>query len=157
MSPWMHMLAESQGKIGWRNFTEGYILTHFYKIQKFHLTMTSSYLNGTDWTKQFINKFLQITHSQWIYRNILLHNKRQGYICNKQLEDLLQDINKLSNLRPKEVPESSWCLLEINLMELTSPHIETQRFWTLAVQKQLWWQNSWRTNKVQGSSKSIRG
>jgi hypothetical protein len=32
MSSKMHALAESQDKIGWRNFTEGYVSSHFYDI-----------------------------------------------------------------------------------------------------------------------------
>ena len=44
----MRALAESQDKIGWKNFTEGYISTHFNNIQQFHLSMSSSYLNGVD-------------------------------------------------------------------------------------------------------------
>jgi succinate dehydrogenase flavin-adding protein (antitoxin of CptAB toxin-antitoxin module) len=80
MSEKMRSLAESQDRIGWRNFTEGYISTHFYDIQRFHLLKSSSYLNGLDWTKQFISKLLQLTHSQWIYRNISLHDKKQGYL-----------------------------------------------------------------------------
>ncbi len=80
MSDKMRSLAESQDKIGWRHFTEGYISIHFYNIQHFHLSMSGRYLNGSDWTKQFISKFLQLTHSQWIYQNISLHDKKQGYL-----------------------------------------------------------------------------
>jgi hypothetical protein len=40
----MCALAESQAKIGWRNFAEGYISTHFYNIQRLHLLMSSNYL-----------------------------------------------------------------------------------------------------------------
>ncbi len=75
MSHQFRALAANQDLIGWRDFTKGYISTHFYAIQFFHLTMSSSYLNGEDWTKQFISKLLQITHSQWIYQNISLHNR----------------------------------------------------------------------------------
>ena len=64
MSDKMRSLAESQDKIGWWHFTEGYISIHFYNIQRFHLSMSGRYLNGSDWTKQFISKFLQLTHSQ---------------------------------------------------------------------------------------------
>jgi hypothetical protein len=67
MSPQSKVLAKSQDLIGWRDFTEGYISTHFYAIQSFHLAMSSDYLNGEDWIKQFISKILQITHSQWIF------------------------------------------------------------------------------------------
>jgi hypothetical protein len=75
MSPQFKALARSQDLIGCRDFTEGYISTHFYEIQSFHLAMSSSYLSGKDWTKQYISKLLQITHSQWIYCNISLHNR----------------------------------------------------------------------------------
>jgi hypothetical protein len=68
MSPKLKALAESQDRIGWKNFTKGHISTQFYEIQTFHLAMSSSYLNGLDWTKHFITKILQIRHSQWIYR-----------------------------------------------------------------------------------------
>jgi hypothetical protein len=46
MSQKMRTLAESQDKIGWRNFMEGYISSHLYNIQLFHLSMSSSYLNS---------------------------------------------------------------------------------------------------------------
>jgi hypothetical protein len=75
MSPKLKALAESQDKIRWRNFTEGHISIHFYEIQTFHLAMSSSFINGTDWTKQFFTRILQITHSQWIYWNISLQDK----------------------------------------------------------------------------------
>jgi hypothetical protein len=133
MSKMMRALADSQDKIGWRHFTEGYISTHFYNIQRFHLSMSSNYLNGADWTKQFISKILQLTHSQWIYRNISLHDKRQGCLWKKQSESLLQTIADLSNLSPEEVPNNSRFLLEFNFTELTKAHLETQRYWTLAM------------------------
>ncbi len=79
MTKKMCTLADSQDKIGWRNFTEGYISIHFYNIQWFHLSMSSNYLNGADWTKQFISRILQLTHSQWMYRGISLHDKHLGY------------------------------------------------------------------------------
>jgi hypothetical protein len=63
MSDKMRALAASQEKIGWQNFTEGYISWHFYNIQQFHLSMSNNFLNGSDWTKQFITKILQVTHS----------------------------------------------------------------------------------------------
>jgi hypothetical protein len=106
MSQKMHALAESQDKIGWRNFTDGYISMHFYSIQHFYLLLSGNYLNRADWTRQFINKILQLTRLQWIYRKISLHDKRQGYLHNKQLEDLLREILNLSDLSPKDVLES---------------------------------------------------
>ncbi len=124
----MRALAVSQEKIGWQNFTEGYISWHFYNIQRFHLSMSNNFFNGSDWTMQFITKILQITHFQWIYRNISLHNKHQGYLRTKQLEDLIQEITELLELSPDKVPENCRFLLEVNFTKLTSSHLETQRY-----------------------------
>ena len=44
----MRSLTSSQDKIGWRNFMEGCISTHFYFIQHYHLALSGSYLNGSD-------------------------------------------------------------------------------------------------------------
>ena len=99
--------------------------------------MSSNYLNSADWTKQFISKILQLIHSQWIYHNISLHNKRHGYLWNKQSESLLQTIAELSNLSPEELPNNSRFLLEFNFTELTKAYLETQQYWTLTVNKAL--------------------
>jgi hypothetical protein len=95
--------------------------------------MSNNFLNGSDWTKQFISKLLQITHSQWIYRNISLHDRGQRYLRNKQLEYLLQEITELSDFSPNKVPESCQFFLEVNFTDLTSSHLVTQRYWTLAM------------------------
>jgi mannose-6-phosphate isomerase class I len=80
MSATMRHIAESQDKIGWRRFTEGCISKEFHKRQTVFLQMTNNRLKGKDWTKQLISRLLQITHSQWIYRNITLHNRTNGYL-----------------------------------------------------------------------------
>jgi hypothetical protein len=141
MPPKLKALAESQDQIGWRNFTEGHISTHFYKIQTFHLAKSSSLLNVADWTKHFITKILQITHSQWIYRNILLHDKCQGYLHNKRAEELMKEMESLADLAPEDIPEASRFLLKINFTELSKYHPETQKYWILAVNAALAAQN----------------
>jgi hypothetical protein len=67
----------------------------------------------------------------------LLHNRRQGYLQNKQAADLLKEIQELSEVSPKKVPKSSCFLLEINFTELTHSHLKTQRYWIFAVQAAL--------------------
>jgi hypothetical protein len=137
MSPQFKALANSQDLIGWRDFMEGHMSTHFYAIQTFHLAMSSNYLNGEDWTKQFISKILQIMHSQWIFQNITLHDRTHGYLNNKKADEIMQQLNVLSNLAPEDVPEASRFLLEINFSRLSTLHLETQKYWTLAVDADL--------------------
>jgi hypothetical protein len=117
--------------------------------------MSSSFFNGTDWTKQFITKILQITHSQWIYQNILLHDKHQGYLHNKRSAELMKEMEALSDLAPEDVQESSRFLLKINFAELSKCHIEIQKYWTLAVNAALAAQN--REQARGARAKWVRG
>jgi hypothetical protein len=134
MSPRMKALAISQDKIGWRNFMEGCISTHFYFIQHYHLALSGSYLNGSNWTKSLISKLLHITHLQWIYQNFTLHNKLCGYLHKKKLEDIRLTIKELVDTAPEEVPEESKFLLEINFGNLTKSHSDNQHYWVIALQ-----------------------
>jgi hypothetical protein len=49
------------------------------------------------------------------------------------LEDLLQDTAALSGISPEDIPDNCRFLLEFNFTKLTAAHLETQRYWTLAM------------------------
>ena len=118
MSNKMRELAQSQDKIGWRKFMEGCISTKLYEHQIFYLWMLSSRLNATNWTKQIMLNILKISHSQWIYWNILFHNQTHGYLNKKNTEQMAEEIHCIAKLEPEDVPEESRFLLEMNLVEL---------------------------------------
>jgi hypothetical protein len=124
MSPRMKALAQSQDKIGYHNFMEGYTSIHFYEIQNFHLAMSSSFLNGADWAKQFISKILHITHSQWIFPNFSLHDKRNGYLHKKKVEEIALELESLAGLALEDIPAKSQFLLEINFNDLNKSNVE---------------------------------
>jgi hypothetical protein len=83
-----------------------------------------------------------------MYQNIYLHDKCQGYLRNKQSEDLPQEIAKLSKLSPEEVPDNCRFLLVVNFTELTTSHLETQQYWTLAMNAAL---TAQQLNQQQGA------
>ena len=114
-SPRMKALVQSQDMIGYRNFMEGHILTHFYKIQNFHLAI----LNGADWAKQFISKMLLVTYSQWIFRNISLHDKINGYLHKKESEEIALELESVAGIAPEDIPAESQFLVEINFREIS--------------------------------------
>ena len=105
---------------------EGCISTHFYFIQHYHLALSGSYLNGSDWTKSLISKLLHITHLQWIYCNFTLHDKLCGYLHNT-LEDIRITIEELAEMSPEDIPKESKFSLKINFGNLTKPHIKNQQ------------------------------
>ena len=127
---------------------------HFYVIQSFHLAKSSSHLNSKGWIKQFISRILQLTHSQWIFRNISFHDKTHGFLRNQKAGEILQLINEFLEVALEEVPKDSRFLLEINFSELTKSHLETQTYWTLAWMRPLR-PNHWNRLEVHGPSKYI--
>ena len=95
--------------------------------------MSSSFLNGSDWVKQFISKILHITHSQWIFRNFSLHDKRNGYLHKKKVEEIALELESLAGLAPEDVPAESQFLLEINFHDLNKSNVESKKYWILAI------------------------
>jgi hypothetical protein len=107
---------------------EGCISTHYYFIQHYHLALSGSYLNGSNWTK------LHITHLQWIYRNFTYNDKLCGYLHNKSLDDIRLTIEELAETSTEDIPKESKFLLKINFGNLTKSHIENQQNWIIALQ-----------------------
>jgi hypothetical protein len=95
--------------------------------------MSSSFLNSADWAKQFISKILHITHSQWIFRNFSLHDKRNGYLHKKKVEEIALELESLAGLAPEDVPAESQFLLEINFHDLNKSNVESKKYWILAI------------------------
>ena len=114
MSPEIMALAESQDLIGWRNFMEGRISKSFYTIQSWYLSDSQSYMNGQDWTKKFISKILQISHSQWIFRNISFHDEKLGYLRRTEMKSMIFEAEERACTNSVDLPEESRFLLEMD-------------------------------------------
>ena len=114
MSPDILSLAKDQDEIGWRNFMEGRVSTRFYDIQTVFLADSSGHLNGRDWVKGFISRLLQITHSQWLFRNITLHSREGGSMRKKKMEEMRSEAEILACVNPVALPEESRFLLELD-------------------------------------------
>ncbi len=54
---------------------------------------------------------------------------------------MMKEMESLADLAPEEVPEASRFLLKINFTELLKFHVETQKYWILAVNAALIAQN----------------
>jgi hypothetical protein len=88
-------LVSSQTRIGWRNFMEGRISMHFYRLQFCHLIYARTNMTAGSWVKTFISKLLHITHSQWIFRNFMLHEKTHGLLRMKERQAILLQVESV--------------------------------------------------------------
>jgi len=69
--------AETQTKIGWLNFTEGKLALQWQELQTAHYERIRSDKSAKKWTRGLVMELLQLTHSQWVYRNSIKHKKDQ--------------------------------------------------------------------------------
>jgi len=134
MSPSMMQVAKSQDVIGWRNFMEGRVSRHIMRLQRIHLLDTSSRLTTTSWMKQFISRILHITHSQWLFRNYMLHDSNAGDLKLRERTTAAIQIDALSQVRPSAIPKDSLCLLEFDTEHLLQVDSDTQHYWIAAME-----------------------
>ena len=114
MSPDMLELARGQDLIGYRNFMEGRITKKFLDIQSHHLMDAEGYLSGYDWVKTFISKILQITHSQWIFRNMTLHDCNGGELRRREAQNMRSEAECFAHMNPMDLKEQDCWLLELD-------------------------------------------
>lgn len=133
MSPTMMDAARSQDLIGWRNFMEGRVSSKIYAMQRYHLVTTNSRLSPKRWMSTFITKVLHTTHSQWIFRNFMLHDRAAGYLRLKECTEATIQIDALLQTHPSSLPTDSQFLLEFDTDKLLSADTDTQQYWLSAM------------------------
>ena len=96
-------------------------------------TTLLSRLTIADWSRQLISRVLQISHAQWVFWNVLLHDACQGYIKVKTRAAVLQEVDRLVEVDPVLLPDSRKYLLEIDFSSLHRDTLEKQFYWLLAM------------------------
>ena len=71
-------IAQSQDRIGWRRFMEGMVSKELVSIQWEYLVLSGSSMTVDRWMSGLITKLLEVTHGQWLYRNIQVHDIVSG-------------------------------------------------------------------------------
>ena len=80
--------AKSQNLIGWHRFMEGVISKECIPIQQACLTICGSKLNIQRWAIGLVTKLLEITHGQWLYRNVQVHDSVSGVTASLRKEEI---------------------------------------------------------------------
>jgi hypothetical protein len=68
-------VAKEQDAIGWRHFMEGMICLGLRSLQEMYTTVDGLNIIGDQWVKGVIIKLLEMTHGQWLYRCVQVHNR----------------------------------------------------------------------------------
>ena len=74
-------LAASNDFIDWRRFVEGMIAKEILVIQQDYLDLRGARgtcTKPTSWAKGLIIRLIEITHGQWLCRNVHVHDSVKG-------------------------------------------------------------------------------
>lgn len=126
--------ASSQDIIGWRRFMEGMISKEWVKVQRQHYVIRGGRLRPHVWAQQLAVKLMEITHGQWLYRNVQVHDSATGILATQRKEELQQLIEDQIEVGGEGLDDDDKFLLEINLDDLETTSGETQGYWLLAIQ-----------------------
>jgi hypothetical protein len=126
-------MAIDQDEIGWRRFMEGMLAKKMVCIQEDYHDYTGEGIAGLAWARQLVVRLLEVTHGQWIYRNIQVHDEHQGTIRTAEKEVLQREIEEELRLGFNGFLDMDKPLAEVTLEDLERCGGERQEYWLLAV------------------------
>jgi hypothetical protein len=81
----------------------------------------------------FVSQLLQISHSQWIFKNYTFHNKQLGYLFLWERLEVLHEVHRLLDTAPANILKESQSLLELSHSTLYNKSYKRQAYWVLAI------------------------
>ena len=70
------------------------------------------------WMTGLIIKLLEITHGQWLYRNVIVHDNTTGTLITKRKEEIQLEIESQQELGSEGLLEEDNSLAEVRLEDL---------------------------------------
>ena len=125
--------ALSQDRIGWRRFMEGMISKECRRIQYDHMRARGTKLSIDRWMAGLITKLMEVTHGQWLYRNVQVHDSVAGVTASLRKEEIQMEIECQQELGGEGLLEEDKYLLEVNLEDMETTSGERQEYWLLAI------------------------
>ena len=114
------------------------------KIQEDHHAFHRGKYDAFGWTQQLVIRLLEVTHGQWLYINVIVHDRVYGVLATQRKERLQTEIEHQLLLGGEGLEEEDRFLLEINMEDLETTSGETQEYWLLAISA------AWAVKLLQG-------
>ncbi len=119
--------AKSQDIIGWDHFMMGMISTKLLPIQSSHIVKCSLSASAIRWISRLITQLLQVVHTQWINRCILVHDRNTGTLVSQHRGECQLTLGTDS------LAGEDRFLLECNFDNLATTVGEFKEYWLLAI------------------------
>ena len=122
------VMARAQDEIGWRRFMEGMSCKEFGRIHRMHVGLQASQLSTEKGGGGLVTKLLEVTHGQWLYRNIQVHDKISCTLVTLRKEELQLEIEWQQELGTAGLLDEDCHLVECNLEDLEDSSGATETY-----------------------------
>ena len=103
------------------------------RIQSQYLESSESRMTIRRWAEGLVIKLLEVTHGQWLYRNVHVHDFKSGDLASKRKEELRKALEDKLYQGEEGLEKEDEYLLDINLDTLDDSSGEDQAIWLLAL------------------------
>ena len=127
---------------------EGMLSRELVEVQKYALVEKESRMMLDKWAKELVIRLLEISHGQWLYRNVIVHDRTAGELVTQWKEEIRKALEDQLELGEEGLEEEEdRYLLDINLDNLDTTSGEDQTYWLLALEAP-WNARQLRLNQV---------
>ncbi len=127
-------MAQSQDSIGWRRFMEDMVCKEIRAIQSSYSSGTGLHWNTVNWGRDLVTHLLEVTHGQWLYRNVQVHDRISGTLATQEKEKLQMEIERQQELGTEGLLEEDCYLADCNLGDLEETSGIYETYWLLSIQ-----------------------
>ena len=125
--------SDIQDQIGWDNFIEGKITTEIRDIQHSYLCSISSRISIDKWIGTFISQLLHLIHSQWLFRNEIVHRKSQDGLSQAEAAQIRIAIRVQLRLGIQNLDEEDHFLLQHTYDDISTWSGIEKKLWLSAI------------------------
>ena len=129
----LQRLANEQDTIGWDNFTEGKISKEFRRIQHEYFVSIDSRKTALHWTAQLISKLLLLVHTQWVYRNTIVHKRTKDGLKRKEGAYIRSKIHQEFALGASQLDKDDCFLMEHTEQDILALSGVNKKTWLRAI------------------------
>ena len=121
--------AEISDRLGWDSFLEGRISSHWLIVAAPFLSSRSQYLLPAAWGQGFITRLHKIVHTQWVYRNSLIHYKGVDGLTIPEHQEILTRVEELALVDPETLLPRHRFIFETDFEALGSGLTANRLLW----------------------------
>ena len=112
---------------------EGMISRGVVEIQREYYQLQGMQWRIDKWASGLVIKLLEVTHGQWLYRNVVVHDRVTGSLAQIRKEEIRAQIEEQQAHGTEGLLEEHHYLLEVNLDDLDETDGTRQDYWLLAI------------------------